>query len=43
VWVVDTYLPFQRDYEVIPKRDFIALPRLTSVDLRVRVTAKKII
>jgi hypothetical protein len=43
VWVVDTYLPFQRDYEVMPERDFIALPRVTSVDLRVRATAKKII
>lgn len=40
-WVVELYLPFQEDYEVMPERDFIALPRVTPADLRARVAAKK--
>jgi len=40
-WVVDLYLPFQENYEVMPERDFIALPRVTPADLQLRAAAKK--
>ncbi|AHX13333.1 hypothetical protein CH75_09585 [Dyella jiangningensis] len=35
-WVVDLYLPFQNIYDVMAERDFIALPRASAEDIRVR-------
>ena len=40
-WVVELYLPFQEDYEVMPERDFIALPRVMPADLKARAATKK--
>ncbi|RDI98355.1 hypothetical protein DVT68_07355 [Dyella solisilvae] len=39
-WVVELYLPFQDAYEVMTERDFIALPRATSADLRSRAVTQ---
>lgn len=35
-WMVDLYLPFQNTYDVVPERDFIALPRASAEDIRSR-------
>lgn len=35
-WVVDLYLPFQNTYDVMAERDFIALPRASAEDIRIR-------
>jgi hypothetical protein len=40
-WVVELYLPFQETYDVLPERDFIALPRVTPADLKARAATKK--
>jgi len=37
-WLVELYLPFQDIYDVMSERDFIALPRASSEDIRSRVT-----
>ncbi len=40
-WVVELYVPFRESYEVMPERNFIALPRVTPADLEARAAAKK--
>lgn len=38
VWLVEFYLPFLERYDVMPERDFIALPRASAHDVRARAT-----
>jgi hypothetical protein len=35
-WMVELYLPFQDIFAVMPERDFIALPRASADDVRLR-------
>lgn len=35
-WIVELYLPFQNSYDEMAERDFIALPRASVQDIRVR-------
>lgn len=35
-WLVELYLPFQEVYEVMLEREFIALPRASAEDIRIR-------
>jgi len=37
-WMVDLYIPFQNIYEAMTERDFIALPRASTKDVRLRAT-----
>jgi hypothetical protein len=40
-WVVDLYLPFQNIYDVMTEHDFIALPRASAKDVRLRANQPK--
>jgi hypothetical protein len=40
-WLVDLYLPFQNTYDVVPEREFIALPRASAKDVRARADRQR--